>query len=284
VRTNRWGLALTAPSVILLTIILIIPLIYTFYLSLYDMRYLQQGNFLLWDNYITVLTDPDVIDSFGITFLVTITALIGSLLGGLLIALWINSRTGFIAYVIQISVLIPWVISMVVGTLLWKWMLNPLGLVTYLLAQVGITGVDLLGNAATAPYALIFVMIWRTTGFAMVLLLAGLKSIPKELEEAAKVDGAGVFQTFWRIRLPLLKTPLMIASIILMLSHFNNVDVPMVLTGGGPGNATNVLVMELYRQGFEYYNFGAASALSLILLVVNVILIALYLRMVKYEV
>lgn len=283
-RTNRWGLALTAPSFIFLSVILIVPLAYTFYLSLYDMRYMQRGEFLLWDNYRTVLTDPDVINSFGITFMVTFSALIVSLLAGLLLALWINSRSGIVAYSVQIAVLIPWVISMVVGALLWKWMLNPLGLVTYMLGQIGITGVDLLGKASTAPYALIFIMAWRTIGFAMVMLLAGLKSIPKELEEAAKVDGAGVFLTFWKVRFPLLKTPMMIASIILMLSHFNNVDVPMVLTGGGPGNATNVTVMELYRQGFEYYDFGAASALSLILLAANIVLIAVYLRMVKYEV
>ncbi|RIE05433.1 sugar ABC transporter permease [Cohnella faecalis] len=113
----------------------------------------------------------------------------------------------------------------------------------------GFQSVDVLGNPKAAPIALIFVIAWRTVGFAMVLILAGLKSIPKELEEAGEVDGASRWHTFWLIKLPLLKTPIMVTSIILMLSNFNNVDVPMVLTGGGPGDATNVITMELYDQG-----------------------------------
>nr|WP_246628123.1 sugar ABC transporter permease [Paenibacillus oenotherae] len=248
------------------------------------MRYLQLGDFVGLKNYIKVFTSDDIRSSISITFIVTFVGLFLSIITGTLLALWINSKKGFTAYIIQIVVLIPWVISMVVGALLWKWIFNNLGLLNYVLNLIGFQSVDVLGNPRTAPVALIFVIAWRTVGFAMVLILAGLKSIPKELEEAGQVDGANKWRTFWLIKLPLLKTPIMVTSIILMLSNFNNVDVPMVLTGGGPGDATNVITMELYKQGFVYFNFGVASALSFVVLMVNILLITLYIRMVKYEI
>ncbi|QMV42064.1 carbohydrate ABC transporter permease [Cohnella cholangitidis] len=283
-RANKLGAILVAPSILFLSVILIIPLFFTIYISLYDMKYLQLGNFVGLKNYIKVFTSEDVLSSLSITFVATFVGLFISIVSGTLLALWINSKKGFTAYIIQIIVLIPWVISMVVGALLWKWIFNNLGLLNYILDGIGLQEADLLGNPTTAPIALIFVIAWRTIGFAMVLILAGLKSIPKELIEAGQVDGTNKWQTFWLIKMPLLKTPIMVTSIILMLSNFNNVDVPMVLTGGGPGDATNVITMELYHQGFVYYNFGVASALSFIVLMINILLISLYIRMVKYEI
>lgn len=284
VKANKLGAILVSPSILFLSVILIIPLFYTIYISLYDMRYLQLGDFVGLKNYTKIFKSDDIMSSISITFIVTFVGLFISIITGTLLALWINSKKGFTAYIIQIVVLIPWVISMVVGALLWKWIFNNLGLLNYVLNALGFQSVDVLGDPKMAPIALIFVIAWRTVGFAMVLILAGLKSIPKELEEAGQVDGANKWNTFWLIKLPLLKTPIMVTSIILMLSNFNNVDVPMVLTGGGPGDATNVITMELYNQGFVYFNFGVASALSFVVLMVNVLLITLYIRMVKYEI
>lgn len=283
-KANKLGAILVSPSILFLTVILIIPLFYTIYISLYEMRYLQMGDFVGLKNYTKIFTSDAIMSSISITFIVTFAGLFISIITGTLLALWINSKKGFTAYIIQIVVLIPWVISMVVGALLWKWIFNNLGLLNYVLNLIGFQSVDVLGDPKLAPVALIFVIAWRTVGFAMVLILAGLKSIPKELEEAGQVDGANKWHIFWLIKLPLLKTPIMVTSIILMLSNFNNVDVPMVLTGGGPGDATNVITMELYHQGFVYFNFGVASALSFVVLLVNVLLITLYIRMVKYEI
>lgn len=275
---------LVAPSILFLVVILIVPLIYTIYNSFFDLRFLQMGDFLGFKNYAAVFRNREIWHSLGLTIIVTFTGLAISIVVGMLMAVWIHSRQGLTAYFLQIIVLIPWVISMVVGALLWKWLFNTMGPINYLLNAWGYGNVDILANPRLAPCALVFVMAWRTVGFAMVLILAGLKSVPKDLEEAAEVDGANRWNVFWRVRLPLLKTPVMIASVILLLSNFNNVDVPMVLTGGGPGNATNVITMELYRQGFVYYDFGIASALSFITLLINVVLIVLYMKVVKYDV
>jgi ABC-type sugar transport system permease subunit len=284
VKESRLGAVLVAPSILFLIVILIVPLIYTVYNSFFDLRFLQMGDFLGFKNYAAVFRNREIWHSLGLTIIVTFAGLAISIVVGMLMAVWIHSCQGLTAYFLQIIVLIPWVISMVVGALLWKWLFNTMGPINYLLNAWGYGNVDILANPRLAPCALIFVMAWRTVGFAMVLILAGLKSVPKDLEEAAEVDGANRWNVFWRVRLPLLKTPVMIASVILLLSNFNNVDVPMVLTGGGPGNATNVITMELYRQGFVYYDFGIASALSFITLLINVVLIVLYMKVVKYDV
>jgi ABC-type sugar transport system permease subunit len=118
----------------------------------------------------------------------------------------------------------------------------------------------------------------------MVMILGGLKGLSGELIEAARVDGASSQQIFWRIKLPLIKTPALVSSIVLTMSNFNNNTVPMVLTGGGPGDATNVITLETYRLGFSYFQFGNASALSFIALLINAAIVVFYMKVVKYEI
>ena len=118
----------------------------------------------------------------------------------------------------------------------------------------------------------------------MVMILAGLKTVPLEMIEASRVDGANLFQRLLYVIIPMIKTPVLVALIVVTLSNMNNVTVPMVLTGGGPANATNVASLELYRMGFLYNDFGGASALAVTMFGLNVILILLYIRMVKWNV
>ena len=106
----------------------------------------------------------------------------------------------------------------------------------------------------------------------------------KGLLEAARVDGANTWQALMRIKLPLIKTPMLLSTIVLTMSNFNNNTVPLILTGGGPGTATNVISLELYRMGFTYYKFGLASALSVLVFLVNIVFVVLYVRMIKYDV
>ena len=108
--------------------------------------------------------------------------------------------------------------------------------------------------------------------------------MPQDYIESAQIDGASNSQVFWRIKLPLIKTPLLLSAIVITMSNFNNNTVPMVLTGGGPGGATSVLTFKMYQLGFEYFKFGRASALSVLILVINMILVVLYVKAVKYEI
>jgi ABC-type sugar transport system permease subunit len=273
------GTLLVLPALAFIFVILIGPLGYTLYLSLHRADYLAITEFVGLDNFVTVLSDPEVLRSIGLTFFVSLAGLAISMVLGVLLALWVERRTGGFAYAIQIVGLIPWVTSMVVGGLLWKWLLDPdLGLVNYVLRSLGGSPVNIYATSTSAVWAVIAVMAWRTIGYAMVMTLAGLKGIPHEIIEAGRVDGASARQILFRIKVPIIQTPLMIASIVLFMSNFNNVVIPMVLTGGGPGNATTVASLKLYRMAFNYYQFGESSAFSVVLFAINTILTVVYIK------
>jgi ABC-type sugar transport system permease subunit len=276
---------LLSPSLLLIALFLIIPLGFALYISFFRADYMQIGRFVGLGNYINILTDNDIPGHIGRTFYISILGVVIAVIGGIIFALWINRESKHLAFVLQIIVLIPWVSSMVVTALLWKWILNDdLGLLKYVLSSLfGIKDVGFLTNPKIAIYTLIFIMTWRVVGYVMVQALAGLRSISEDLEEAAVIDGANKWNLFWRIRLPLIATPVVISSIIVVLSNINNLIVPLSLTGGGPGKSTMVIAIEIYRQSFTYYHFGEASALSIILVAINVIFTILYLKAVKYE-
>ena len=279
------GLFLTLPGMFLIIMILVVPLFCTVYSSLFKLDHLQNGGFVGFKNYVTLLQDPGIWASFGITILVTLVSAGISMVLGLVFALWIDRRTGAVAYLIQLIGLLPWVISMMVGTVLWRWILNgDTGLFNYFLRCLGIAPVAIFENKTASLVTLIVVMAWRTIGYSMVMILAGLKGVDKGLLEAARVDGANTWQALMRIKLPLIKTPMLLSTIVLTMSNFNNNTVPLILTGGGPGTATNVISLELYRMGFTYYKFGLASALSVLVFLVNIVFVVLYVRMIKYDV
>ena len=256
---------LLTPSLFLIALFLIIPLGYALYVSFFRADYMQIGRFVGLGNYIALLTDKDIPSYIGRTFFISILGVVIAVIGGIIFALWINRENKRLAFILEIIVLIPWVSSMVVTALLWRWILNDdLGLLKYLLSFFfGVKELGLLTNTKIAIYTLIFVMTWRVVGYVMVQALAGLRSISEDIEEAAVIDGANRWNLFWRIRLPLIATPVIISSIIVVLSNINNLIVPITLTGGGPGKSTMVIAIEIYRQSFTYYHFGESSALSI---------------------
>ncbi len=284
-RKKLFPYVLLAPSILVIFFVLIMPLGYSVYCSLYKCNYMNFTDFVGLDNFIRVLSDKTYLAAFGRTFLFTAASLVISLGFGVVFALWIHKYKGITAYAIELLVLIPWVTSQVVGTILWKWILNEdLGLLNYIIRVCGGSPLKLLSDPNIAQITLILVMSWRTIGYAMVNILAGLKSIPDNVEEAAIVDGVSKFQMLRYIRLPMIKTPLLISTIILTLSNINNLTVPLSLTGGGPGTATRVIMIPIYRLGFENYQFGTSSALSILLMIVTVVLSIVYVKAAKYEV
>lgn len=275
---------LVVPAMTLLLVVLIAPVFYALYLSLHNANYLNITAFRGLGNFVKVLSNAGIRQSIGLTFMVSFAALFISMGLGTALALWVDCKGGRYAFAVQIIGLVPWVTSMVVGGLLWKWIFDPdRGILNYLLRLIGAAPINIYSTAASAFWAVVIVMAWRTVGYAMVMILAGLKGIPTEAIEAGCVDGANRFQIFWHIRVPLIKTPLLISSVVLFMSNFNNVIIPMVLTGGGPGNATSVVSLELYRMAFTYFKFGEAGALSLIVFLLNTLLTIVYIKVVKYN-
>lgn len=279
------GPLLIAPATILIVMIMVVPLFYTLYCSFSNMDYMQFNGYVGLKNYIQILGDRNTWTSLLTTLVITFTGVAISLVFGTLLAIWVDRKHGIVAYGIELIGLTPWVISMVVAALLWKWVLDgDMGLFNYLRNLVGLDNVYVFLKKNYAVMTTIFVIAWRTIGYSMVMILAGLKSLPGEVLEAAQVDGANAFTTFWKIKLPMIKTPMLISSIVLTMSNFNNVTIPMVMTGGGPGTATNVISLMLYKTGFSYYQFGPASALSVLVFVINIVFVVIYVKAVKYEI
>jgi ABC-type sugar transport system permease subunit len=279
------GPLLALPGFVLMMAVLVIPVGFSIYVSLYDCDYLQFTEFLGLGNYIHVLSDRSLRMDFVRTFFVTFASMACSMVVGTLLAIWILSSRNLVAYVLQMIGLIPWVTSMVVAALLWKWLLDyDLGLVNYVFTLLGLGKQTLLSKASTSIYGVIFVITWRTIGYSMVMIVAGLKAIPFELEEAASIDGCSGWQILRYVRLPLIKTQLLIASIVLTMSNFNNFVVPQTLTGGGPGTSSNVITISMYKAGFTYAQFGLSSAIALLILLINIVLVVNYVKAVKYNV
>ncbi len=275
--------AYVAPAMILLIMFLIVPLFYSVYCGMYSFKYMNKGQFQGLKNFIYCLTDKIILNSFKTTFIVTLSATAIAVVVGLLLALWIDKKHGMFAYSIEMVGLIPWVISMVVASLLWRWLLNgDMGLLGFVSNWVG-RPVYILEYKGSALIAMIFVMSWRTIGYAMVMLLAGLKSLDRELLEAASIDGASKKQTLFRIKLPLIMTNFLLSLIVLTVSNFTNNTVPMALTNGGPAYATNVVTLEQYTLSFEYFDFGRASALALLIMLATAVIIGAYMKVTKYE-
>jgi len=178
------------------------------------------------------------------------------------------------------------VLSIVVVGLIWNWVYDyNFGLVNGILGFIGLGSLkqDWLGSTGLALGALIVVDIWKWFGFHMVINLAGLQSIPAELYEAARIDGATGWQSFWRITLPLLQPVTAINVTLATLGAFNVFDLVYVITQGGPAQATNVATLDIYTQAFQFYHFGYAAAMSFVLLALVSVVSLVLLRALRSE-
>ena len=180
------------------------------------------------------------------------------------IALMLNQKIAFVGLWRTVYYL-PAVVSGVAVALIWNWVLNPQsGLLNQALATVGIPGPRWFASEQWAVPGLVLMSLWQT-GTNMLLYLAGLQSIPTEVQEAARIDGAGPWRTFWRVTLPLLTPTVFFNVVINIISSFQVFERAYVLTQGGPNNATLTLVMYIYRQSFQLFHFGYASAIAMAL-------------------
>ena len=180
------------------------------------------------------------------------------------------------------SLFMPVVMSFVVVGVLWSWLFNPqFGLINSFLRGLGLEFLvqDWLGDAAVALNSLILVDIWKWYGFHMVIFLAGLQSIPDELYEAARIDGASVWRQFLHVTLPMLQPVMIVNVTISVMGAFNVFDIPFIMTAGGPANATNVMALHIYIRGFKFYRFGFSAALSYVLLVIVTLVAAIQLKL-----
>ncbi|MGN6094934.1 MAG: carbohydrate ABC transporter permease [Bosea sp. (in: a-proteobacteria)] len=273
-----------APAFALLGLVLFAPVFYGGWFSLQRIQYGAPTGFAGFDNYAKLFDDPELLATLGRTFVHTGASVIVTIGIALALSVWINRLAPRFAFVVQMIVIVPWIISTVVAALLFRWVfLNDIGLAAWALKAVGVTEFQPLTTSSGAMALLVAISVWKRIGYAVIILLAGLKGIPDDYTEAARIDGANGWQIFRRITLPLLKTPLLLVAIVLTLSNINTVETPLVTTGGGPGDATRVLAIEVYERAFVNFDLGGATALALLMFAGNIALVIAYVRFTKWK-
>ena len=273
-----------APAFALLGLVLFAPVLYGAWFSLHDIRYGAPTALTGFGNYARLFDDPELGATLLRTAIHTSLAVLVTITISLALAVWIDRLSSKLAVLIQIVVIIPWIISTVVAALLFRWVfLNDIGLASWLLSAMGVANIQPLTSPFGAMALLVTVSVWKRIGYAVIILLAGLKGIPDDYTEAARIDGANPWQIFRLITLPLLKTPLLLVAIVLTLSNINTVETPLVTTGGGPGDATRVLAIEVYERAFVNFDLGGATALALLMFAGNIVLVIAYVRFTKWK-
>lgn len=279
-----WAYLLLTPSLILILAVVLYPTVWGGALSFREMRLnrLDLGTgFVGLKHYAALLNDPIFWLSLRNTAVWVTGAIAGELLLGLTAALVLN-RGLFGFKLFGVLVLLPWFLPNVVAAHMWALMLDPrLGVINDMLVKLGVleTYMAWFAYPSTALAAALLVEIWHGFPFFSLLLLAGLKGIPKDFYEAAACDGATAWQQFVNITLPMLKM-IMVATIILrVISLVNSPDILLILTGGGPGRSTMVLSLYAFQKANREFNFGYASALSVVMFLLLMIFSYLYVRL-----
>ncbi len=270
---------LLAPAVAIEIVLVLGPLLVGFWYSLHNVRFFQLRRFVGLDNYWRVLGSEEVINALWVTTIFAFFALFLTFVLGFALAVWLE-RDGRFSTVMRAVVLVPYMIAMLVGSMLLKWLFSQEGGIAPLaLGPLGLGQVSILADPQLAMGALVFNAMWRDGAFAMIMLLAGLKAIPPELHLAARVDGASAWMRFRRITLPLMRIPILITLVRLLVHFVNILTFPLILTGGGPSGATEVVVLKVFRLGFADHVLGQANALALLVFVANLILVAILLAL-----
>lgn len=268
------------PAVVLLSLVTIYPLLSVLYLSLQRrLPIFNVSKFTGLDNYRFLLTDDRFWNAFRNTVYFAATSVTLELLLGLVIAILLN-RSFRLKGVVTALVLIPWAVPTVVSARMWEWMYNAdFGILNYLLGMK----INWLGSPFWALNAAVFMDVWKTTPFVVILLLAGLKMIPREIYQAARIDGAGAWSIFMKITLPLLMPVILVVLIFRTLDALRIFDAVYVLTGGGPANTTETLSIYAYKVLFQTLQFGYGSTLSVVVFLCTGSLSVLYMRLLRAE-
>jgi multiple sugar transport system permease protein len=274
---RRQALVYPAPAVIALFLIVVIPIGYNLYLAFTKWTIgLGSPRFIGLDNFIEILQDDRVWNGLKVMIYFSGLSLTLELVLGLLIAVYFHRQFKG-SEVVQAIYIFPFAATPVAVALIWRIMLNPeIGVLNYLLKSIGLPGSLWVSSAATVIPSLVLVDVWKWTPMITLIVLAGLKSLPHDPYEAARIDGANTLQIFWYITLPLIRPVLIAALMLRSLDNLKEFDTIYTITQGGPGIASETLYLYSYNVGFSFFKAGYGSALMvvvfLIVLVFNVVM------------
>lgn len=283
------AVVLMAPAMLIIALVTVYPFLRSFWISLHkwNLTRPQEGRpFIGLDNYLFILKDPLFHDSLRVTLVFTVAAVTLEILLAIGIALMLN-RPFRGQWLVRMLALLPWAIPSVVNGIMWKWILNPsYGSLNGLLYSMGLIDkyVIWLGDPELSLAMIVIADIWKETPFIMLLILAALQTIPRDLYEAARVDGSNAIQSFFHITLPLIRPTLFVAVALRTIWALKSFDLIYTLTAGGPSNATSVVGYYTYVKSFVSLQLGRGAAVAYIMTLAVLLLVIAYQRALYREV
>jgi multiple sugar transport system permease protein len=257
-----------APALTVVSVLILYPAVNAIWLSLTEtnLLVLAEQKFVGLHNFEIAFKSGTFWTSLLHSLIWVISCVTGQLIFGMIGAILLNQKVRGRAFIRGV-VLVPWATASILVALMWMWMLNPnFGIINHYLKVFGVlsTTHDWLGDPATALPTLVVVDVWQGIAFFSVMLLAALQSVPKELLEAAKIDGASPWQAYWKVTLPCIMPTILITVILRTVWTANYFDLILVVTNGGPANSTLTLPLSAYTTAYQDFDFGMAAALGII--------------------
>ena len=259
---------LIAPAFILRIVTAAYPIFQTIQLSFTNLDLIKNTNaFVGLKNYQMMLVDPGVKGALSFTVLLVVASTALDMIVGMLVALLLNANFRGRGFARTIN-LIPWAVPTIVAGYVFRWLLDDqFGLLTNWIYQISGVHLAAFVNVAVAKIVVILAYVWKDAPFIAVIFLAGLQGVPQEIYDAAKVDGDNAWNRFWLITFPLIMPLTVTMGMFRLLWSLGNFDLVYGLTQGGPGVATSVLALQVFRTGIMFFKFGMASAISIVLLI-----------------
>lgn len=272
-----------APALAVMMLVIAYPVYYTVYLSFFNTPpnlALEDKNFVGFDNYARILGADSFHEATVNTLVWTLFSTSIAFVLGFGAAIVLNGV--FVGRgLVRGILLIPYVISAVAASYVWRWMYHSdFGVIGAAAVALGLSSepINFLDNTQTVMASLIAVNVWKEFPFAMIMMLAGLQTVPDQLLRAARVDGAGAWSRFWHVTMPHLKGVTLVTVLLLLVANLNSFTIPWIMTGGGPAGATEIWITHIYQIAFSRIRFGLASAYSVILFVVMMALGYFYVK------
>jgi len=271
------------PLALVLITVFLYPVVEVIRLSFTNSNLIDTHFSYTLDSYVALFTNSGFSHMVGITFLFVIFSVVFQIALGFIIALLVDQGTKrklFGTVIIRTTVLSAWAIPGVIIGIIWSMLYNEsdAGILNYMLQSIGLSKVPFLSDPDVALASVIVANVWRGTAFCMILIYAGLQTLPGDVIEAAKIDGASSFQRIIKVVIPIISPILFINVILSVVATFNTFDMIMALTAGGPGRSTEVLALGVHSNIFQLFDLGQGAATAVVLFVINIVMTFIYFK------
>ena len=267
----RAGWIMTAPALTAIGLFFVLPALASLVLSftdfdIYALANLNNLRFIGLDNYQRLVTNPLFWQAMGNTMWFVVFGVPMVVIASLAAALLVNTKTLRWRAVWRVALFAPFVTTLVATAVVWNYLLHTrYGLINYALGQIGIAPIDWLGNPSTALPAILLFVAWKSFGYNMIIFLAALQAVPRDLEDAARVDGANAWMRFRHVTLPAIAPTVLLVAILTVAGMFQLFAEPYVMTQGGPARSTVTVLYFMFEEGFKWWNLGSGAAVAFIL-------------------